>query len=1047
MRIKTNPTLFAGFPIVALGAMLVSGAGLMSAPSGGVVAPSPDGGLVNTGMAQPDAQSAAKAGTKPIRPSIGSRSTTFNTTLSADNAFDLYLSTDDSVTGTHVGAGGDWTVNYQLSTSLVPGVINYIHVVAVDWGSPAGFGGVFDITGSAFTFENGTNHLDTAELSLWSANETGFGGSYQTPILQTYDWGGGCIITGRALWLSGSTVYFSARILPVDPEVDCNSNGIEDSTDIAMGTSLDCQPNGIPDECELTTGGGYTAGDPGEFCGAASLICPGSCIVNLYGSSIDGEATCYGGDGPSYGDVWYRYTPAEDGTLAIGLCGIEFSYDTAVSVHTGCPGDMANELACVYDFVTPSDFWCEAFYEELSIAVTAGTTYRIRLAGPSPWAHNYEMRITGPDCVESGPDCNNNGIPDECDLPQASGSSQNCNYNNIPDECELEGNDCNNNSIPDECDLPQASGSSQDCNHNDIPDECELEWNDCNNNGIPDECDLPQASGSSRDCNQNDIPDECEIPPLGDVPDCNNNGIPDECDIAGGTSHDCQPNGIPDECEIAAGSSQDCQPNGIPDECEIAAGSSQDCQPNGIPDECEIAAGSSQDCQPNGTPDECDFASGTSHDCQPNGIPDECEIAAGSSQDCQSNGIPDEYDLASGTSEDCQPNGIPDKCDITAGTSQDRNGNWIPDECDPAVDTAIIDWVRVDDLGNFPDIRYDAYGSVDYHYYIGKYEVTNAQYVVFLNAVAATDTYGLYNPAQCEDWADDYWGCEICLITRSGTPGSYTYSVPSGYGYLPVIYVNGYDAMRFANWLHNGQPTGAQDASTTEDGAYTFTGAESVGQRNPGALVFLTSEDEWYKAAYYKGGSADAGYWDFPTISDECWPAVPPGGDNSANFGWPVPCWEDDPPSSPFTEAGAYVGSPSPYGTFDQGGNVFEWVESVYVQSGGTLERYARGGSFNDYINSLWADRSNRYSATFEWATIGFRVARMNTDIDEDGILNDVDNCPEVFNPAQEDVDSDNVGDICDNCPNHANPQQADCDDDGLGDVCAIAQGLSQDCQ
>ncbi|MCK4661197.1 MAG: hypothetical protein KAV82_16880, partial [Phycisphaerae bacterium] len=38
-----------------------------------------------------------------------------------------------------------------------------------------------------------------------------------------------------------------------NPELleDCNSNGIEDSTDIAMGTSLDCQPNGIPDECEV----------------------------------------------------------------------------------------------------------------------------------------------------------------------------------------------------------------------------------------------------------------------------------------------------------------------------------------------------------------------------------------------------------------------------------------------------------------------------------------------------------------------------------------------------------------------------------------------------------------------------------------------------------------------------------------------------------------------------------------------------------------------------------------------------------------------------
>jgi len=30
----------------------------------------------------------------------------------------------------------------------------------------------------------------------------------------------------------------------------------------------------------------------------------------------------------------------------------------------------------------------------------------------------------------------------------------------------------------------------------------------------------------------------------------------------------------------------------------------------------------------------------------------------------------------------------------------------------------------------------------------------------------------------------------------------------------------------------------------------------------------VTSEDEWYKAAYYKGGGIDAGYWDIPTSSD-----------------------------------------------------------------------------------------------------------------------------------------------------------------------------------
>ena len=58
-------------------------------------------------------------------------------------------------------------------------------------------------------------------------------------------------------------------------------------------------------------------------------------------------------------------------------------------------------------------------------------------------------------------------------------------------------------------------------------------------------------------------------------------------------------------------------------------------------------------------------------------------------------------------------------------------------------------------------------------------------------------------------------------------------------------------------------------------------------------------------------------------------------------------------------------------------------------------------------------------------------------DGDGDGIIDMVDNCPEVPNPGQADDDLDRLGDACDNCPTVINPEQYDWGDgDGVGDEC-----------
>jgi sulfatase modifying factor 1 len=311
--------------------------------------------------------------------------------------------------------------------------------------------------------------------------------------------------------------------------------------------------------------------------------------------------------------------------------------------------------------------------------------------------------------------------------------------------------------------------------------------------------------------------------------------------------------------------------------------------------------------------------------------------------------------------------------------------------CVPAV-ALTIDTVPVGDVGNANDAATgNLYGGVGYAYNIGKYEVTLGQYTAFLNAVGAIDTHALYNPNMATD-------LNSSGIARSGGSGSYTYIV-IGSPKRPVTYVSWGDAARFANWLHNGQPAGSQDASTTEDGAYTLNGATSVValnavSRNAGAKWFIPSDNEWYKAAYYQpvaqGGDAD-NYWNYPMrtnsvpYSDQP-PGATPHNKPAANF------FQDDGVGNGYddgfaisgstiysssqnylTDVGAYTSSPSYYGTFDQGGNVWEWNEGMISLSNGSY-RAARGGSWY-YGADLAASYQGISSPTDAGFNLGFRVA------------------------------------------------------------------------
>ena len=259
--------------------------------------------------------------------------------------------------------------------------------------------------------------------------------------------------------------------------------------------------------------------------------------------------------------------------------------------------------------------------------------------------------------------------------------------------------------------------------------------------------------------------------------------------------------------------------------------------------------------------------------------------------------------------------------------------------------------VPVGNPNNVPDGT--GYGPVAYKYRIAKYEVTNEQYVEFLNATAKSGNVGYR------------WQMGKHGVSRHGGDGSYEYSIKEGLEKRPAVLMNWHEVLRFCNWLSNGKGKGS-----TETGPYKFVdewGEKTVKMPDHAKLAagtntqwVLASEDEWYKAAYYdpKKSDGSGGYWPYPSPSDN-----PPDANLS---------------SGRMMDVGSFTTSASAYGTFDQGGNVWEWNET---RSGGNCG--VRGGSYwhNDGANYMAA--RTRYCtnpAWFVYDNYGFRVVALGAD-------------------------------------------------------------------
>ena len=169
--------------------------------------------------------------------------------------------------------------------------------------------------------------------------------------------------------------------------------------------------------------------------------------------------------------------------------------------------------------------------------------------------------------------------------------------------------------------------------------------------------------------------------------------------------------------------------------------------------------------------------------------------------------------------------------------------------------------------------------------------------------------------------------------------------------------------------------------------------------RESDATWVIPTEDEWYKPAFHKNDGVTGNYWKFATSSDtqhDNRPADPPDfivvdpdpGDSATTR------WHDDSSWTVAlccgtieglwrTEVGEWENSASPYGTFDQAGNVWEWFESP-LPAGGNGNRVLRGGSYDHWEFETRHRLIGGITPDFEHQVTGFRLATLIATPDPD---------------------------------------------------------------
>lgn len=276
-----------------------------------------------------------------------------------------------------------------------------------------------------------------------------------------------------------------------------------------------------------------------------------------------------------------------------------------------------------------------------------------------------------------------------------------------------------------------------------------------------------------------------------------------------------------------------------------------------------------------------------------------------------------------------------------------------------------LESILIEDMNN-PADPLTGRGSVSHRYWMMTGPVSNAQYVIFLNAVdpQGLNTYSLWNSQMSSNARGG-------VLRNLSAPDGSKYSVKQNFGDKPVNFVSWFDAARFANWVHNGATVGGD----TETGAYNLNGAMSgIFVMELDAKFWIPTFDEWYKAAYYDPSTQT--YSLYPTQSDtlptqatvDAFGNITNPGPNVANYGGAAN-WNGTTIGNVTTIGSA--GNTSFYGTYDQGGNVAEWSNTTV----NLTHKFLMGGDLQNAGQRLESSNSFSRAPDTESSIFGFRLA------------------------------------------------------------------------